>query len=88
MAANYRNVFSGADSSFDYNPPPDFRIGDITTKALVDIAQIKNHLSLLHALAELKNSIDNVGAPVILNVPMDKEKRWAWFVGCAVERWA
>jgi len=85
---NHGNVFLSADSSYDYNPPMNFKIGDITTNALVDIAQIKSHLTLLHALAELKNSVDSIGAPAILNVPMDKEQRWAWFVGCAVERCA
>ena len=80
----YGNVLIGAD--FNYNPPTKFKIGDSTTDALVNIAQIKSHLTLLHALAELKNNVDSVTAPDILNVPMDKEKRWAWFVGCAVER--
>jgi hypothetical protein len=83
---NHGNAFLSAGSSYDYNPPMYFKIGDITTTALVDIAQIKSHLTLLHALAELKNSVDSIGAPVILKVPMDKEQRWAWFVGCAVER--
>ncbi len=74
-------------------PPPTytvltrFTIGQSRTDGpLVSIPEIKAHLALLHAFAELKNSVDAVEVPIVSNVPQDKEKRWTWFVGCAVER--
>jgi hypothetical protein len=67
--------------------PTRFTIGQsLTDGPLVSIPEIKAHLALLHAFAELKNSVDAVKVPIVLNVPQDQEKRWAWFVGCAVER--
>jgi len=70
----------------NYNVPTQFMIGNALTDApLVSIQETKAHLSLLHAFAELRNSVDAVLGP-ILGVQLDKEQRWAWFVGCAVER--
>ena len=72
----------------NYNVPTQFAIGNSLTDApLVSIQEIKTHLSLLHAFAELKNSVDAVQGP-ILGIQLNKEQRWAWFVGCAVERCA
>lgn len=71
----------------NYNVPTQFVIGNSLTDApLVSIQETKTHLSLLHAFAELRNSVDAVQGP-ILGVQLDKEQRWAWFVGCAVERY-
>ncbi|KAJ7921384.1 hypothetical protein B0H13DRAFT_1604569 [Mycena leptocephala] len=56
-------------------------------EAFVDVPQIKDHLALLHAFAELKVSVermtDEAGIP---HLPTDNERRWGWFVGLAVER--
>ena len=70
-----------------YTVPTRFTIGQsLTDGPLVSVPEIKAHLALLHAFAELKDSVDAVKRPIVVNVPQDKEKRWAWFVGCAVER--
>jgi hypothetical protein len=72
-----------------YTVPARFLIGKAITEApLVSIQQILGHLTLLHAFAELKNAVDAVAAETILGVKLSKEQRWAWFVGCAVERYA
>jgi hypothetical protein len=60
----------------------------ITEAPLVSVQQILGHLTLLNAFAELKSSVDAVATPTILGVTLDKEQRWAWFVGCAVERYS
>ncbi|KAF8189720.1 hypothetical protein BJ912DRAFT_1058966 [Pholiota molesta] len=69
-----------------YTPPTNFKIGIKTTaEPLVSIQQIKGHLALLNAFSELRNSIE--GAEIsVPYVPNDKERKWAWFVGLAVER--
>lgn len=71
-----------------YCPPTRFVIGKSTTDApLVGIQEIKRHLELMRAFAELKNAVDAVENDTIFAVPLDKQQRWAWFVGCAVERY-
>ena len=72
-----------------YTVPTRFAIGKATTEApLVSIQQILGHLTLLHAFAELKNAVDAVAVETIQGVTLNKEQRWSWFVGCAVERYA
>ncbi|KAF8185116.1 hypothetical protein BJ912DRAFT_1060663 [Pholiota molesta] len=69
-----------------YTPPTNFKIGIRTTaEPLVSIQQIKGHLALLNAFSELRNSIEGaeISVPRVAN---DKEGKWAWFVGLAVER--
>jgi hypothetical protein len=69
-----------------YTPPTNFKIGIKTTaQPLVSIQQIKGHLALLNAFSELRNSIEGaeISVPRVAN---DKEGKWAWFVGLAVER--
>ncbi|KAJ7815615.1 hypothetical protein B0H14DRAFT_2375202 [Mycena olivaceomarginata] len=57
------------------------------TEAFVDAPQIKDHLALLHSFAELKLSVEGMASdPTIPHLPTDKELRWSWFVGLAVER--
>ncbi|KDR74375.1 hypothetical protein GALMADRAFT_280353 [Galerina marginata CBS 339.88] len=69
-----------------YTPPTQFTIGSATTnEPLVKIVEIKGHLTLLHAFAELKNQIESKEV-ALSNVPKDKERKWAWFVALAVER--
>lgn len=68
-------------------PPTSYKIGQLWTYApLVSIPGLKAHLALLHTFAEMKNSVHNVEVPATSNIPKDKDKRWAWFIGCAVER--
>ncbi|KAF7375454.1 hypothetical protein MSAN_00433300 [Mycena sanguinolenta] len=54
------------------------------TEPFVHIAQIEDHLRLLQAFAELKISVE--GMDDRIEMPSDKELRWSWFVGLAVER--
>lgn len=57
------------------------------TEAFVDAPQIKDHLALLHSFAELKLSVEDMANdPAIPYLPTDKELRWSWFVGLAVDR--
>ncbi|KAF9535191.1 hypothetical protein CPB83DRAFT_924921 [Crepidotus variabilis] len=90
---SYNSSAQGADIKDSDVPPPtytvptQFKVGNRSTKApLVSIQEIKGHLALLNAFAELKNEVDGVTATTIHGVTLDKERRWGWFVGCAVER--
>ncbi|KAJ7684433.1 hypothetical protein DFH06DRAFT_1073106 [Mycena polygramma] len=71
-----------------YLIPKAFPIGvGRVTKPLLDVSQIKDHLALLDAFAQLKLSVESMSAdPEIPYLPSGKELRWAWFVGLAVER--
>ncbi|KAG5642977.1 hypothetical protein DXG03_001825 [Asterophora parasitica] len=83
------------------DPPPTyafiqkFKIGQQRTPApLVTIQQLKGHLSLLHAFATLRDEIETLDTALYYNhgiipfIPGDKERRWGWFVGRAVERFS
>ncbi|KAJ6620392.1 hypothetical protein B0H10DRAFT_2163599 [Mycena sp. CBHHK59/15] len=71
----------------DYSFPTTFIIGARSTGApFVNAAQIKDHLALLRAFAELKLEVEGLPDADIPHMPADKERRWAWFVGLAVER--
>jgi len=73
----------------NYTVPTSFKIGQSrTSESLVKISEIKGHLALLHAFAELKKQVDGDEATVQVapNVTLDRERRWGWFVGVAVER--
>ncbi|KAJ7343339.1 hypothetical protein DFH08DRAFT_703050 [Mycena albidolilacea] len=69
-----------------YSVPDGFAIGSRTAKPFVDASQIKDHLLLLYAFAELKISVEGMSATGIPHLPSDNERRWACFVGLAVER--
>ncbi|KAJ7119045.1 hypothetical protein C8R44DRAFT_625746 [Mycena epipterygia] len=70
-----------------YSFPTTFSIGGgRTTKPFVNTRQIKDHLALLHAFAELKIKVQEMSNAGLPNLPSDNERRWAWFVGLAVER--
>ena len=69
-----------------YTAPTNFSIGSQLTEPLVNISQIKAHLALLHAFAELKNEVEELQEGTILQMPADLERRWAWFVALAVRR--
>ena len=74
-----------------YHAPTRYAIGDTVLDApLVSIHQLKGHLALLRAFKALKTNIqdkrpDELQLPAAVN-ELDKDKRWAWFVGLAVER--
>ena len=69
-----------------YSAPTQFNIGSLRTpEPLVNLSQIKGHLVLLHAFAELKKQVEELREP-IPDMPADLERRWAWFVAMAVER--
>ena len=70
-----------------YTAPTQFSIGSqLTPEPLVNISQIKAHLALLHAFAELKNEVEELQEGTIPQMPADLERRWAWFVALAVRR--
>jgi len=74
----------------NYTVPTSFKIGQSrTSEPLVKISEIKGHLALLHAFAELKKRVDGDEATVQVapNVTLNRERRWTWFVGVAVERY-
>ena len=70
-----------------YTAPTQFSIGSqLTPEPLVNISQIKAHLALLHAFAELKNEVEGLQEGTIPQMSADLEGRWLWFVGLAVQR--
>src|SRR4051812_37520673 len=71
----------------NYTVPTSFTIGSSRTlEPLVKIPEIKGHLALLHAFQELRNHVDEADGHVAPNVTLEKERKWGWFVGVAVER--
>lgn len=69
-----------------YTFPTSFRVGAKQTEGpFVTIAQIKGHLALLNAFADLKRAVIAHKDP-IPQMPTNPEKRWAWFVNLAAER--
>ena len=69
-----------------YTAPRQFNIGSqCTSEPLINISQVKGHLILLHAFAEFRKQVEGL-QEAIPNMPVDLERRWAWFVGLAVER--
>ncbi|KAJ3481678.1 hypothetical protein NLI96_g7488 [Meripilus lineatus] len=91
----YRHTDTSSSRFSDTNgihPPPyptSYTIGTTRLDApLVDVGQLKAHLALLRAFKALKVKVDERSTeelPAVVN-ELDKEKRWAWFVGLAVER--
>ncbi|KAG6915915.1 hypothetical protein DXG01_009285 [Tephrocybe rancida] len=83
-------VEKGPPSSYDF--PQTFAIGAGRTKApLITSNQVKNHLGLLYAFATLKTRVEGINAErneEIPFLPQDPERRWAWFVALAVERFS
>ncbi|KAJ7778735.1 hypothetical protein DFH07DRAFT_730681 [Mycena maculata] len=70
-----------------YSAPTAFTIGASgPTKPFVSVPQVKDHLALLHAFAELKLKVAEMTDPGVAHFPADNERRWSWFVGLAVER--
>lgn len=70
-----------------YTFPTSFKVGGVRTDGLlVSIPQIKGHLALLRAFGNLKSEVESCQND-ILHMPLDKERRWAWFVGLSAERY-
>ncbi|KAJ7276641.1 hypothetical protein C8J57DRAFT_1176997 [Mycena rebaudengoi] len=70
-----------------YTPPSSYWVGVANTRLpFVHVPQIKDHLALLHAFSELKIQVEGLPDADIPLLPSDKERRWACFVGFAVER--
>ncbi|TFY50729.1 hypothetical protein EVG20_g11361 [Dentipellis fragilis] len=89
-----------APPAYDSNPPPQvdprpvglptvFRIGSQTLEEpIVQPKHVKCHLNLLRAFHELREKVEagtDTRIPPSVR-PMEKDQRWAWFVGLAVER--
>ncbi|KAK0207148.1 hypothetical protein DFS33DRAFT_1423132 [Desarmillaria ectypa] len=52
----------------------------------VSISQLKGHLCLLRYFASLKEQVEGMDRSKYGDAPEDKDRRWSWFVGLAVER--
>jgi hypothetical protein len=76
-----------AHQVLQYTAPPSVRDDpeNQTEGISVTLAQIKGHLALLNAFAELKRAVLASQDP-ISQMPAGAEKRWAWFVNLATER--
>ncbi|KAG2747340.1 hypothetical protein P692DRAFT_20935613, partial [Suillus brevipes Sb2] len=68
-----------------YTLPETFSIGRFSTQHLVRPNQLKAHLQLLAAFSHLKQRVA-ASESIIAGLESDSEKRWAWFVNLAVER--
>lgn len=71
--------------------PTSYKIGDhVVQQPLVSIPMLKAHLALLRAFKQFKTMIEEKSAEELKLIPdarnLDKEKRWAWVVGLAIER--
>ncbi|KZV73874.1 hypothetical protein PENSPDRAFT_251450 [Peniophora sp. CONT] len=75
-----------------YQPPTTFLIGTHKLdSSLVQIKDLKLHLALLHAFAELRTQVENQTGDAAAYFPQEAqqlspERRWTWFVHLAVER--
>lgn len=73
-----------------YSPPTSFTIGTKTLASpLVQVQELKTHLSLLRAFKSLRTTVEEGKVakwPEIVH-GLDPQRRWAWFVGLAVDRY-
>ncbi len=53
----------------------------------VSVSQLKGHLCLLKHFASLKKGVERIDSSKYRDAPKDRERRWSWFVGLAVERY-
>jgi len=84
-----RPADSDNTSSSTAAAPETYPIGKTRTQPLVFISEVRGHLALLRAFAALRAQIDACDVNTEHAVPFmpeDRERRWAWFVGLAVER--
>ncbi|KAI0792057.1 hypothetical protein C8Q75DRAFT_805098 [Abortiporus biennis] len=71
--------------------PSSYPIGNhALSQPLVQINELKGHLSLLKAFKSLRTAVEEAALDllpkVVQQLRLDKERRWAWFVSLAVER--
>ncbi|KAK0236838.1 hypothetical protein EDD85DRAFT_1007048 [Armillaria nabsnona] len=55
-------------------------------RPFVSLSQLKGHLCLLKHFTSLKERVEEMDRSRYRDAPEDKECRWSWFVGLAVER--
>ena len=82
-------LYTTNDSPPDYSPPTSYRIGSQTLLSpLVQVAELRAHLSLLRAFKNLRNDVEEANAAKLPEGTrtLDQRQRWAWFVGLAVDR--
>ncbi|KAF7304479.1 hypothetical protein HMN09_00850200 [Mycena chlorophos] len=72
------------------SPLATFNVGGKETKPFVTVDQLKDHLALLHAFADLRARVEDTSADELgidyFPPENEKERRWSVFVGFAVER--
>jgi hypothetical protein len=78
----------GPEAPPPYTFPTSFKIGWQTPSPLVTPAQLKGHLAILRAFHGLRCVIEDAKDDRIPTwvKAMESERRWAWYVGLAVER--
>ncbi|KAG6834392.1 hypothetical protein H0H93_009939, partial [Arthromyces matolae] len=78
-----------SSSPLGYQFPETFKIGKKETDGLlVDTNQLRGHLALLNAFSMLRAKIEGIKVGEWTEdryMPKDKDKRWVWFIGFAVE---
>jgi hypothetical protein len=84
----YNNISKSWARKPDYDFPATFTVGSRPTEPFVEPAQLKGHLGLLNKFAALRTQVDQLGIDdnKLIQMPEDKDMRWTWFVGLAVER--
>ncbi|KAK0491665.1 hypothetical protein IW261DRAFT_1438902 [Armillaria novae-zelandiae] len=76
-----------SDAPPSYELPYPLFIGRRTIQTpLVTVSQLKGHLYLLKLFTSLKERVEGLDRSKYRDAPEDKERRWSWFVGLAVER--
>nr|GAT45567.1 predicted protein [Mycena chlorophos] len=72
------------------SPLATFHVGGKETRPFVTVDQLKDHLALLHAFADLRARVEDTSAEDLgieyFPPESEKERRWSVFVGFAVER--
>ncbi|KAG6825381.1 hypothetical protein H0H87_009679 [Tephrocybe sp. NHM501043] len=79
-----------SNPTLQYSLPHTFRIGaKYISTLLITSAQLKGHLALLNVFRGLRTKVEELTIEAWepdRYIPLDKHKRWVWFVGLAVER--
>ncbi|KAH8823293.1 hypothetical protein DL96DRAFT_1469407 [Flagelloscypha sp. PMI_526] len=73
--------------------PTKYSIGGRTMEPLLTIEQLRGHLALINSNCELRRRVEALEpeqdlASQLFYLPQGKERKWSWFVGLAVERFA
>ncbi|KAK0230085.1 hypothetical protein IW262DRAFT_1261796 [Armillaria fumosa] len=80
-----RNESDAPPPSYELPYPPLIGRRAIQTP-FVNISQLKGHLCLLKYFASLKKAVERIDCSIYKDAPKDRERRWSWFIGLAVER--